>query len=74
MQEEMLQEGRLDTIWLFGTIAPFKEELGSPTFQILVQQIMVLRHALNNQRVALMGIAEQINQIRQFYLSWICTP
>jgi hypothetical protein len=33
------------------------EELGNPTFHILVQQIMVVWHALNKQRVALMGIA-----------------
>jgi hypothetical protein len=31
----------------------------------------VLWHALNSQRVALVGIAEQISQICQFYLSWI---
>jgi hypothetical protein len=47
--------------------------LGSPTFHVLVQQIMVLWHALNSQRVALVGIAEQISQIYQFYLSWIRT-
>jgi hypothetical protein len=35
---------------------------------------MVLWHALNSQRVALLGITEQISQIRQFYLSWIRTP
>jgi hypothetical protein len=35
---------------------------------------MVLWHALNSQRIALVGIAKQISQIRQFYLSWIHTP
>jgi hypothetical protein len=35
---------------------------------------MVLWCVLNSQRVVLVGIAEQISQIRQFYLSWIRTP
>jgi hypothetical protein len=73
MQEGTLQEGRLDTIRQFGTIAVLTEELGNPTFHVLVQQIMVVWHALKKQRVALVGIAEQVSQIRQFYLSWIRT-
>jgi hypothetical protein len=35
---------------------------------------MVVWHALKKQRVALVGIAEQVSQIRQFYLSSIRTP
>jgi hypothetical protein len=69
MQEGMLQEGRLDTIWLFGTIVLFIQELGSRTFHIRVQQIMVLRHTLNSQSIVLVEIVEQSNQILQFYLS-----
>jgi hypothetical protein len=31
-------------------------------------------HALKKQRVALVGIIEQVSQIGHFYLSWIRTP
>jgi hypothetical protein len=55
--------GRLYTIRLFGTIAPFIQELCSRTFHIHVQEIMVVRHVLNRQRVALVRIVEQSDQI-----------
>jgi hypothetical protein len=46
MQEGTLQEGRLDTIQQFGTIAILTEELDNPTFYVFIQQIMVVWHAL----------------------------
>src|SRR5665811_1734996 len=74
MQEGALGKGRLDTERYYVTITVPAEEPDSPAFHVFIYQVMVVWHALNRQKVALVGIAKQINRIHQFYLSWIHTP
>ena len=58
MQEGTLEEGRLDIDRYFVTITVPVEELRSPPFHVFIYQIMVVWHALNMLKVALVGVAD----------------